>query len=850
MTSHNYRTPRFARAPLAVAILALSPALLAQQTGGIEEVTVTAQKRSENLQDVPISIQSFDTKSLEQLHINGFDDYAKMIPSMQTQQSSTGIGFSNVYFRGVATGGDGQATLSQPSVGQYLDEMPITTVQGNLDIHMYDIARIEALSGPQGTLYGASSQSGTIRIITNKADPSEFSASYSLEGNTVTDGGEGYTGEGYVNVPLTDKAAVRIVGWKRKDAGYIDNVVRSRTYPGDQSTTDDDITVDNSAFAQKDYNEIETEGARASLRVDLNEDWTVTGTHMGQQQQADGTFGEDLSGYGGEQGDRSVSHIQSEFVDDNFYQLGLTIEGTVGMFDVVYAGSYLNRNLNSSFDYSDYSYFYDVAYTSGYFAGLHISEGNFPGDTSNRIWPGAAYGNNDDYDRKSHELRISTPSDKRVRGTLGLYYMDSLHKFEQKWLVEGLSSTMEMNYLEGTNAAFNDIVYLNNMDRQDKDKAVFAQIAFDVTDSLALTVGARSFKSETAIDGFFGFGLGFNRARVPGSKASDGTEEPGDPANGGDGAYVEWGQGWSGNGEWRCASQEDYDDTPCKNVDKGIKENDEVYSVNLTWKVTDDQMLYATWSEGYRPGGINRNPFAGNFKSDFLTNWELGWKTQWMDNTVQVNGAVFFEEWKDFQVGFQGANGITQNVNGPTAEITGLEMNVLWVPTDNLTISAGGSYFDTEVIDDYCPGCQSPEDLNGDGDQGDYGESANWNDAGARMPMTAHFKGDLIARYVFPIGSFEGHVQGSIAYQGKRPLTLNARDRVLYSPDAAAQTFVDLAAGIAKDSYEVELFVKNVTDEDSTLYTTSQCAPAVCGQQNYGVIGRPRTVGLKFTQSF
>ena len=394
------------------------------------------------------------------------------------------------------------------------------------------------------------------------------------------------------------------------------------------------------------------------------------------------------------------------------------------------------------------------------------------------------------------------------------------------------------------------VVYEGRTELMDEDKAVFAQIAFDVTDSLALTVGARSFKSETAIDGFFGFGLGFNRARVPGSKASDGTEEPGDPANGGDGAYVEWGQGWSGNGEWRCASQEDYDDTPCKNVDKGIKENDEVYSVNLTWKVTDDQMLYATWSEGYRPGGINRNPFAGNFKSDFLTNWELGWKTQWMDNTVQVNGAVFFEEWKDFQVGFQGANGITQNVNGPTAEITGLEMNVLWVPTDNLTISAGGSYFDTEVIDDYCPGCQSPEDLNGDGDQGDYGESANWNDAGARMPMTAHFKGDLIARYVFPIGSFEGHVQGSIAYQGKRPLTLNARDRVLYSPDAAAQTFVDLAAGIAKDSYEVELFVKNVTDEDSTLYTTSQCAPAVCGQQNYGVIGRPRTVGLKFTQSF
>ena len=163
-----------------------------------------------------------------------------------------------------------------------------------------------------------------------------------------------------------------------------------------------------------------------------------------------------------------------------------------------------------------------------------------------------------------------------------------------------------------------DIVYLNNMDRQDKDKAVFGQLAFDVTDDLELTVGARYFKPETAIDGFFGFGLGFNRSSAPGAG------EPGSTASGGDGAFVPWGQGWSRNGEWRCPSQADYDDAPCKNVDKGIKESDHIFLVNLKYKLNDDDMVYATWSEGYRPGGINRNPFAGNFKSDFLTNWELG----------------------------------------------------------------------------------------------------------------------------------------------------------------------------------------------------------------------------------
>ncbi len=117
--------------------------------------------------------------------------------------------------RGVATGGDGQAITSTPSVGTYLDEQPITTVQGNLDVHLYDIARVEALAGPQGTLFGASSQSGTIRIITNQPDPSGFSAGYSLEGNYVDADDPGYVAEGFVNIPIGDNMAIRIVGWGR-----------------------------------------------------------------------------------------------------------------------------------------------------------------------------------------------------------------------------------------------------------------------------------------------------------------------------------------------------------------------------------------------------------------------------------------------------------------------------------------------------------------------------------------------------------------------------------------------------------------------------------------------------------
>ena len=215
-----------ARTPVASAVLLAlaSPALMAQENTTLGEVIVTAQKRVESLQDVPISVDALGEQKMEELNVQNFKDYVQFLPSVTTQAPlGSGSGFNQVFMRGVATGGDGQATTSQPSVGMYLDEQPITTVQGNLDIHLYDIARVEALAGPQGTLYGASSQAGTIRIITNKPDPSAFAAGYSLETNYVDMDDAGYVAEGFVNLPMGDNAALRLVGWYVADAGWIDN---------------------------------------------------------------------------------------------------------------------------------------------------------------------------------------------------------------------------------------------------------------------------------------------------------------------------------------------------------------------------------------------------------------------------------------------------------------------------------------------------------------------------------------------------------------------------------------------------------------------------------------------------
>ncbi|MFT5482143.1 MAG: iron complex outermembrane receptor protein [Halieaceae bacterium] len=818
--AHANNAHRFVRAPLAAAIMLLSPALMAQNSGQLEEVVVTAQKRSENLQDVPISLQALGNEAITELNIQNFKEYVQMLPSVaMTPSLGAGSSFSLVYMRGIATAGDGQATTSQPSVGMYLDEQPLTTIQGNLDVHMYDIARVEALAGPQGTLYGASSQAGTIRIITNKPDLQEFSGAIGVEGTMVDGDDTGYLLEGYVNAPIGDNMAIRLVGWSRSDAGWVDNVLGSRTFPGHEDAgtcgdncSADDITITNTEYAEDNYNTIDTVGARAALRIDLNEDWTITPQIMVQKAEGQGSWGDDLSSFVA--GDNDVTHFQKEFTDDEWYMIGLTVEGKIGNFDLVYSGSYLDREVDGSFDYSDYSYWYDTIYTTGYYADLHFANTGdrafpnqfYPDQAGSRIMGGARFTNDDSYTKKSQELRISSAPEERLRYMLGFFWQEQEHDFEQHWEVAGLADIMLMNQDEPSGTQFPDTVYLNSLDRLDKDKAVFGHIAYDISDDLELTVGARFFKPEVSVKGFFGFGQGFSP--------------------------------WSGTGEGQCPSQaQSGGDKPCQNVDKGISESENIARVNLTWKVNDDAMLYGTWSEGYRPGGINRRPGAGEYVSDFLTNWEFGWKTQWADNTLQFNGAIFFEEWEDFQVAFTGANAITQVANGPTAEVIGLESQLIWVPIDGLRLSASIAYYDTELQDDYA-------NFDSDGNI-----TKILAPKGSELPVTANFKGNAIARYTFDVSGFEAHLQGALSYEGERGSDMDQTANAIRG-DVPANTVLDLSAGFRGDSYSVDLFVKNATDEDAPLYLTSQCAAGTCGTQNYGVRVRPRTIGLKLTKEF
>ncbi len=749
--------------------------------GGLEEVVVTAQKRSESLQSVPLSLIAMGTAKLEELKVQSFDDYVKYMPSVSYE--STSPGFARVFMRGVASGENGNHSGPQPSVGTYLDEQPITTIQGAIDVHIYDIERVEALSGPQGTLYGASSQAGTLRIITNKPDPTAFKAGYDLEVNTVSHGAEGYLAQGFVNLPLSPTAAVRLVGWSEHDSGFIDNVAGTRTYPTSG------ITISNAALAQRHYNDIEKTGGRASLRLQLNDNWTITPTLMAQREDSYGVFAYDPN-----VGTLAVTHFEPEYTHDNWVDAALSVQGKIANVDVTYSGAYLKRNDHTSSDYTDYSFFYDKLYGSG----------NYYRDNAGQlINPSQTTLGDDRYTKSSHELRVSTPKDRPVRFVGGVFLQRQEHGIEQRYVIDNLAQSSSVT-------GWPDTWWLTEQLRTDRDSAVFGEVSWDASARLTLTAGLREFKYDNTLAGFFGYGLNSPFASY-----------------------------W---GESTCFSTVSINGAPCENLNKTVSGSGSTPKVNATYKFDDRHMVYATFSKGFRPGGVNRNGSFGPYKPDFLTNYEVGWKTSTADNRIRFNGALFIEDWKDFQFAFLGTQSLTVIRNAGQAQIKGVESQIDWIPLPGLTLSGAATFVDAKLTQNYC----AHPDANGNL----VTDCANPDaPAGTQLPVTPKFKGDGIARYEWSLGAYDAHVQGALVYQSSSPSALRTVDRQILG-DQAAYATLDLLAGLQKDHTSYELFVTNATDKHAELYRYSECKPTTCGQTTYIGVNRPRTIGIRFGQKF
>jgi iron complex outermembrane receptor protein len=851
----------FRRLPLASAVSAILAGGLTMahaasegdaDSGTLQEVVVTAQKKTENLQDVPVSIEVLDSVKLEQLHVVSLDDYVKYSPSIsysraEGQGGNGQPGISHIYMRGVTSGANENHSGSQPSVGTYLDEQPVTTIDGSLDVHLYDIQRIEVLEGPQGTLYGASSEAGTVRIITNKPDPTKFSAGFDVEGNDVTHGGQGWKAEGFANLPLSPIAAIRLVGWDEHDAGFIDNVAGTdrnacivngvRTFPswsgnpGGTFYTNPTAAavapcvasapigagaISNAAYLSNNYNTVETRGGRVALQVDVTDNWKITPTVMGQTVSTNGFFGYDPA-----VGDLELAHFGPEGSNDSFVQSALTVQGKIGDFELTYAGAFLKRTTHSIAEYSDYSEFYDRVFGSGAY---------WTGANGKPIMGQELVVTKGYFQKWSNEVRLETPKDLPVHATVGLFAQRQLHDIWEQYVMPGYGFTNPYGTLnsatpnpDGFDQALSiptlaNTIWLTDEQRVDHDQAAFAQATWDITSQWSLNGGFRYFTYDNSINGFYGYSAAYSGS----------------------------------TGAVNCFAPASTPYAPCTNLDKRVTGSGNVPRLNLTYKVTHDAMLYATFSKGFRPGGVNRTSEKGiqPYQADYLKNYEVGWKTEWFDHRLRWNGDFFWEDWDNFQFSFLGPNSLTIIVNGGNARIKGWENELEWAVTNQFTLSSSWTFLHAELTQNYC-GVQGvtncPDQVTAEPFQAPLiGPQAP---AGTNLPLTPRFKANLIARYSFEeLAGWKPFGQASLVYQTQASQALRV-DQNNVLGNAPAYALADLNVGAVHDKSTVQFTVSNVMDRGAQLSRFTEINPAN-DNQVYIIPAQPRTYTIKFGQKF
>lgn len=857
--------------PFAATLLAAMPgAYAADQSGvaseGLQEIIITAQKRVENLQNVPISVQVLDNRALEQLGIVNLTDYVQYSPSVSFLQAGAGgggngePGSSLVYIRGVVSGGDGNQSGSQPSVGTYLDEIPVTTVDGSVDIHIYDMQRIEVLKGPQGTLFGASSESGTVRLISNKPDATKFSAGYDVKGAYAVGHDTGYGLEGFINIPITPKVAIRLVGWLDQEPGTISNVAGTNqgacivngvrtfaswagqpagTWSGSSGTvapcpTPTSIgagSITNAPWVSDDYNKVNYRGGRAAVKFDVSDSWTVTPSVAAQNLTTRGFFGYDPA-----VGDLKLAHFGPESSSDSWTLAALTVEGKFHNFDIVNASGFFKRQRHSIGEYSDYSSFYDRVYGSGAY---WVNNNDAPIDPQ---YFGIF---SEHYQKWNNEFRVSTPADKPVKATVGFFVSRQLQNIWKQYTIPGYGYTSVSGGSYGQPSPNPDgfaqsysipnlenTIWLTAQQRVDRDRALFAQIQWDITSQWSVQGGVRFYHYDNSLGGFYGYAATYS-SRTGVAKCFPGRP-PVNPL------------------------------APCTNLDTEVSKSGSIPKVNLTFKPTPDTLLYATYSRGFRPGGVNRvaGPNGIPYEADFLQNYELGWKTQWLDRRLRWNGALFRQNWNDFQFAFSVPPGnITAIANGGNAVIQGLESELEWAATNRLTLSMNLTLLDPYITENYCgtlgvtdcpdqqnyyafpfPGATSVPG-------GEYAWTGPLAPKGTNLPTTPKFKSSVVARYSFaPLASWRPFMQAAFVYQSEVTSGLIVPTARITGAQPAFE-LLDLSAGAQNDKFRVQLSVTNVMDKRAQLYRFTETNAAV-DNQVYVIPSQPRTITLTFAQRF
>jgi iron complex outermembrane receptor protein len=839
----------------------------------IQEITVTAQRRTENMQDVPIQIQALTGETLTQLNVTTFDDFVRYLPNVTS--ASNGPGQGVVFMRGLATstlatqGSSGIGSF--PNVAVYLDDQSGQLPGRNLDVYAADIERIEVLEGPQGTLFGAGAQAGVLRYITNKPklDVTEGNAN---AGYAYTSHGDPSSSiDATLNLPLIpDTLAIRGVIYSEKRGGYIDNV------PGTFSRLPTDIgihyagyatgcttgvptggvcpggnktnaptgygvppgspSVNNSNLVQNASNPVTYQGARLSVLYKVNEDWNALLVQSYQNMDSEGVFYITPQSSAGETlPDLAVQLYNPSYNKDRFENTALTVNGRLGDLKLVYSGSYMVRNIEQQGDYTNYA----RGVYADYYQCTSPSQGAV---TVGKCYsPSAFWHETDNAIHDSQELRISTPDDWRLRGIGGLFWEDYTIHENIDWLYKSLPACQTAAdtgcltdvgpapgaTVRNPNVRNDQTSFFDDVTRGYTQKALFGSADFDIIPkTLTVTAGTRYYQ--------------INTTAVGSSVSSFGCYAGGPPPCTGNAPYSH--------------------DLNAENLNityKGFKSR-----ANISWRPMEDVLLYYTWSQGFRPGGFNRgsqlvdhtgavgqpvNGFSYSYQTpqayapDTLVNNEFGWKTQWFDRRLEFNGAVYQEDWKDVQVQiFQSCcyGNLSFVINGPTYRVRGLETETVARVTHELTVIASASWNSSDLVTG--PTLRQP---NGQPIVIPLANGVGGNAFGlpnSSLAQSPPFQASLRARYDFALGEYKAFFQVGGTHQAH---SYSATGNITTYNQAGFSTY-DASTGVAKDAWSVQIYGQNLTDTRANLFENgNQFVTAE-------TVNRPRTVGVKFSYKY
>lgn len=787
----------------------------ARDSGGpLEEIIVTARKRDENVQDIPQSIQAFSQADITKSGIKGLGDVAKFVPAMTVVGSTAGL--NKIVFRGLAD--SVRPFIADSSAAIYLDEQPLTTGAQSPEIRPIDLERIETLAGPQGTLYGASSQSGTVRYIVAKPDPGEFAANIGGEGNSITEGDIGWDVDAMVNIPLVqDRLALRLVGFAARDAGFIDNVLANT--PGRlDSVTGQQVagSKTNAAIVKKDFNSADWKGGRASLKWLANDRWSLTGIYNYSNSTING-----FNDFDPTAGDLKTVKFHEESWDDEWSNYQFTIDGDLGFAQLTSSTSYFERDTAYVFDgTSGVAYYHSVlgVYGRGSCGSIYVyyniydfataCELNGSGFDVDDADPTGFFRNDQKDKRWTHETRL-TGGNSRWDWTLGFFYQ----KADQTWIYgthvddyERTESFAAYNALYG-GIAPTDIRWNSSETNERKDVSVFGEATIQLSDRWKLLLGARWY--DTKIDRIY-------TLRLPATAPPDIATPSGS--------------------------------------DNGV-----LPKVGLQYFFEDDRMVYALYSEGFRTGGINRargNPtLPVQYNSDLLKNYEAGLKSRWLDGRMQLNVIGYHQIWEDMQLELTDPSYLldppepfqTVIANVGDAVVDGVDVEATFLPADHWALGLVSTYLfkaeidqDIKVFDERLPG-----------------ELALDIPAGTQLPLSSDLNVAAYAEYDWPVnwlGGAEAYLRLQYSYTGKSFNRLVDNDgdpggdgyggRVK-QPD---YQLWDLRAGLNSDTWEFTLYLDNIADERVVNFHDTN-ADVFWGRDNVRT-SQPRRFGVNLRRYF